>query len=171
MEQKDLIRELRKQTNPSSIPGVKVRQPWATWVFYRGKCEEIRTYKNNHRGLLGIMGSGWDDYFDRITTSEEYPYPYDQYCLLGIVRLVNCKCYYQGNSFRENYSRHLNPPFFFDATCYAWVFEDITPIKPLYYDHIKNKKRPDVIRIPGKMARVRIPVSEIIKRIEVLKVD
>lgn len=161
----ELISELRYK---DSISGIKTLQPWATWIFFRGKTEDIRRYPNRYRGLAAIIASGWDNYFNKKETMIELPYKYEQFCIIGFVRLIDITHYIDQKTFESNYTRHFNPPHFFDGECYGWNFKDITPIKPIYYEHAKNKGK-DVIQLQGKMARVRILISEIIDRIQ--KVD
>ena len=116
-------------------------------------------------GLTAILASGWDNYFDKEEVKKELPYPYEHYCIIGFVNLCGITHYKHHLSFERNYNLHFNPPEFFIGECYGWRFKDIIAIKPLYYDHAKNKGK-NVIRLQGKMARVRIPISEIMNRIE-----
>lgn len=156
-----LIKELQQK---ETIPGIKTLQPWATWIFYHGKNEDIRSYPNKMMGLTAILASGWDAYFNKKETIREFPYPYEQYCIIGFVRLVGITHYQDHETFKENYNHHFNPPDFFNGECFGWRFEDIIRIPPIYYEHSKNKGK-EVIQLQGKMARVRIQVSNIINHI------
>lgn len=164
MIQQELIRELRQY---ATILGIKVRQPWASWIFYRGKCEEIRTHRIAYRGLAGILASGWDKFFDSTQIAKYYPYPYDRHCLLGFARITGCKCYRTADQFRAAVDRHLNPPYFYSGVCHGWLLADRTPIKPLYYTHSENNGRFQIC-LQGQMARVRIATTEILDHITVL---
>ncbi|GAH61569.1 unnamed protein product [marine sediment metagenome] len=131
---KNIIAELELQ-QLDTIPGVKTLQPWATWIFYRGKTEEIRSYPNKKLVLTAILASGWDNYFNKKETIAELPYPYEHFCIIGFVRLVGITHYQDAHTFNSNYESHFNPPNFFDGECFGWQLEDITPIRPIYYEH------------------------------------
>lgn len=162
---------LNNKARSESIPGIKVRQPWASWILYRGKCEEIRSKRNHHRGIVAILASGWDKYFTRAAVQAQYPLPYEHYCIVALAKLTGNVSYWKPDIFAANVHRHLNPAHFYSGRCYGWVLQDITPIAPIYYVHSKNTEKSYTIHLRGNQARVRVPVAEIRDHIRPLSTE
>ena len=139
----DLINQLK---NLKSIPGIKVLQPFANFIIRGIKSIEIRTYNTKYRGILGILASGWHSYYDEDKTRRLYaPIFFYNYALIGFVILKDIKYYTNKFDFKKDYQFHLNDPeFLWSDPCYGWIFEDPTIIRPLYYNHSKNRDKMDI---------------------------
>jgi hypothetical protein len=152
----------------SSIPGIKTLQPWATWIVHQTKEIDIRTKPNHYRGLVGIIASGWDTRFS-LNDLIQYDRPcYEKYCLLGFCKLTAVKRYDTLVEFMKDFPLHRNPAAYFMVGLYGWILTERTPIKPLYYKHYQNRKKEDLLCFEGTMARVRIPIDQLEKKVVVI---
>jgi hypothetical protein len=150
-----------------SVPCIKVKQPWASWLFSI-KQYEIRVRPNLQRGLTGIIATGWDPFFikEEIKVLKPVLVPYIHHALIGFALLVGTKRYSNPEEFTADQSLHLNPPTFYREGCFAWIFEKQTPIIPLYYKHAENKRHPIAITLIGQWARVRVMANELVNQVE-----
>lgn len=151
-----------------SVPCIKIRQPWASWILYKKKNYEIRTLPNHQKGLVGLIATGWDFFFEKPEITTLISMPYVEYALIGFAHLVGLKHYQTQEEFDADHAFHLNPPEFFRGERYAWILDQQTPIQPLYYTHTNNIRKGNTIPLMGQMARVRILTASIIDRIQLL---
>jgi hypothetical protein len=161
MDQATLIALLKKY---ETISGIKTKQPWAAWIFFKGKTIDIRTTNNRHRGLVAIIATSWDTYFSKEIIKKVIRIPYDFYAVIGFCKLTDVKEYYEYEEFVADQHLHLNPKEFFRSGLYGWKLEDATPIEPIYYECNRNKTKPNLIQLQGQMARVRINTRYLINR-------
>jgi len=152
-----------------TVPGLKLLQPWASFILESGKTIDIRTYPNHYRGWIGLLASGWDTQFDLHQGLERGRFPkahYPLFCLVGFAILKEIKIYTTIEDFVSDRHLHLNVPEQFSQPCYGWILSRIAGISPpLYYVHAKSKIRQHLLPLQGQMARCRIAVREILKRV------